>query len=238
MTIKTNQNDHGVSLVELMIAMLITSILSGMVLGTILTMSKVTAKLTEQTQDNIEVKRTLDLISTNLRGATVDPARPNQAQLVIAHPGEVKFMTYGGRGFNEPPRWIHYRAKQGKIYLVDPATKKEHVVTNYSVNGQIFRFYKWDMDAPTGKNGNCFVSLTPNELRTDQGRKSIVAVQIQIERLTSTNHNNRKKHAGSWVRLNEQISTDHPMIADRGEQWKNTCWETQLGRVASTGDTP
>lgn len=231
MTMTTMRDDRGVTLIELMMAIAITSIIGAMILSTVLTISRVTGKITEQTDDNIAAKRVLDVISTNLRGATVDPAHPSQPILEIAHPGEVKFLTYGGGGFSQPPRWMHYRAKQGKIFQVDPVTQHERPIMDSSVNGQIFRFYRWDDDGIKDKYGNCFVSLNANEMKTEEGRRSIVAVQIQIERLTSKNYNNVRKHTGAWVRLSEQIIPYHPVKGNSLESWKNTCWETQYGRI-------
>lgn len=214
-----------------MMAMMITSILGGLVMGSIYTMSKITAKLTEQTEDNIEVKSALDVISTNLRGATVDPAHPDKPQIQIAHPGEIRFLTYGGRGFSEEPRIVHYRAKKGKLYFVNPENGREIQMTERLTNGQLFRFYRWDRDATSGKHGNCFVSLNGNELKSEQSRKEIVAVQIQIERLASHTYANRRKHVGTWVRLSEQINPFDPVLGEGLDSWKNTCWETQFGRI-------
>lgn len=225
------RDDQGATLIELLMAIAITSIIGAMIMGTIFTLGRITGKITEQTDDNIAAKRVLDVISTNLRGATVDPARPTQPQLVIAHPGEVKFLTYGGRGFSEPPRWLHYRAKQGKIFQVDPVTQTERPIMTNSFNGQIFQFYRWDDDGVKDRHGNCFVSLTPDELKTEEGRRSIVAVQIQIERLSSKQYQNNRKHTGAWVRLSEQITPFDPVKGHSLETWKNTCWETQYGRV-------
>lgn len=238
MTTQTQSNDRGATLIELMMAIAITSIIGAMIMGTIFTLGRIAGKLTEQTDDNIAAKRVLDVISTNLRGATVDPAHPTQPILAIAHPGEVKFLTYGGRGFSEAPRWLHYRAKQGNIYQVDPVTQDEHLIMTNSFNGQIFRFYKWDDTGYTDKHGNCFVSLYDDELNTEEGRRSIVAVQIQIERLSSDRFFNERKHTGAWVRLSEQITPVHPVKGNSLENWKNTCWETQYGRVGTKPSAP
>ncbi|WP_336249586.1 PulJ/GspJ family protein [Stomatohabitans albus] len=226
--------DRGFTLVELLVVIAITSIVGVLVFTSFITVGNIYTRIAEHAEDSAGAKYALDVISTNIRGATVNPDRPDDPHLAIANASEIKFLTYGSSGFGQAPHWVHYRARKGVLYQVDPDTGKEHVIYSNLLPGYyIFRYYKWDYDFdPKNPYGNCFASLTNKELQTVEGRKSIVGLQVQLYSKGKDNVRSKQaRHAGAWVRLMEQIQPNDPVTGERTTNWKNTCWETQYGRV-------
>lgn len=227
-------SERGTTLVELLMVISISSIIGVLVLQSITTVSHITTRMAEHAQDSSSVKLALDTLSTNFRAATVNPERPDAPQFEIARGGEAKFLTYGYSGFSEPPHWVHYRLKRGVLYQVDPQTGQEHAIYRGIKRYEIFRFYRWDFDHKQhgDRLGNCFKALSNKELDTAEGRKSIVGLQIQLDRLGEDNiREHKKRHAGAWVRIMEQIQPQDPVTGERISDWKNRCWESQVGRI-------
>lgn len=177
-------DDRGVTLVELLMVMAITSIVGALVMATIVIVGNLVTRTTERTEEFITAKQALDEISVNLRGST--NFEQSRGRLTDAAPFAVVFYTASGRGLQQDPQLMSYLVMGDKLYRFngdyDPNTKKwdinknsqRHVLVSGLTNPNIFEFYTWNdpKKLPAGtpiSQQSCFRKLTEEELKKDPG---------------------------------------------------------------------
>lgn len=223
--------DEGVTLIELLMTIAIASIIGAMILSSIIAITNLTVRMTERAEDTIEARVTTDEITTNLRAATIDPLNPDYGVFAIASINEIKFLTRGGQGFSQPPRWVHYRSKGSDIYRVDEHGRETLMMAGLDWVSP-FRFYTFDPQFRNDGYGNCYISLDDNDLAQPEMRRRIVGMQVQINRRAGDNVRELKfSHSGEFVRIPEQTAPETVYTGERLQHWRNTCWESQVLRI-------
>lgn len=171
--------DQGVTLVELLMVMAITSVVGLLVIATVIMVGNLVTKTTERTEEFISARQVLDEISVNLRGSTNhEQAR---GRLTDAAPFAIIFYTASGRGLQQDPELMSYAVLGDTLYQfkgVYNSSSKQWDITPESpsralIRGisdpNIYEFYTWadPKKLPAGTpldKQSCFRKLTEEEL--------------------------------------------------------------------------
>ena len=239
--------DRGVTLVELMMVIAITSIVGVMVMSTIIVVGNLVRSTTERTEEFIDAKQALEEVTANLRGAT--NFEQGRGRLTDANANAVIFYTSSGEGLNAPPTLMSYVVHHNTLYHVVAGKDKDGkddigtpklvraLITGIK-NPKVFEFYTWQ--DPNKPGNKCFRVLTeaeltqPNPKRSEQGdaadglhaRNAIAGVKITL----NVNDNQNVRYKGtqghsSWVRLGESIEAKDPSTGALIQGWPQNCWE-------------
>ena len=226
-----HHDDRGVTLIELMMVIAISSVIGVMLLSSFVIVSNITVRMAERAEDAIEAKMTTDEITTTLRAATLDPASPDQGVFAVAKPNEIKFLTRAGQGYSEPPRWVHYLVQNRTIYRVAPDGKRHEMMTGLEPILP-FRFFRYDPEHGKNAYGNCYLSLDNQDLAKPEMRSMIAGMQVEIYRKARDNvREHNYSQSGEFVRIMEQAMPEHHVTGEQLHAWRNTCWETQHMRT-------
>lgn len=249
---QSRKGESGVTLVELMMTIAISSIIGAMVLTSVFLLSTIVTRMTERTEDFIDAKHALDEISVNMRSAT--NADQGRGRLTDAKPFAVIFYTSSGKGLLEKPQLMGYFSANGALYHLvagpdnnfDKPVSSRTVITGIEDNN-IFEFYTWADPKKTPGN-KCFRKLTDAELSAPpkdadgniihdpsvvgdailgrNARDSIAGVKISFK-IKKPNNARFKDSIGhtTWVRLGESIEPKDPITGALIPGWPEHCWE-------------
>lgn len=248
------KRDDGVTLVELMVVIAITSVVGLLLVGTLIMVGNLVTKTGERTEEFIDAKQALEEISANLRGAT--NADQGRGRLTDANSQAIVFYTASGEGLNAQPQLMAYIVIHNTLFHIIPGPNADwknpisnRVVLRGVTNQEAFEFYTWaDPNAAPNSPGSatelgnrCFRKLThaeltkPNPNPSENGdasnginaRNSIAGVRITLN-VKQTDNIRFKEQQGhsTWVRLGESIEPKDPMTGALIPGWPQNCWET------------
>lgn len=237
--------DRGVSLIELLMVIAITSIVGALVVGTIIVVGNLVAKTTERTEDFINSKHAIEEISVNLRGATnYEQAR---GRLTNARPNAVVFYTTSGDGLTGEPVLMSYAVLNGTLFrtvgVYDQAKRKwdfgptstHKALLNGIVDTNVFEYYTW---ADPNEQNSCFKKIDERDLDTNSSttgsenpanthaRNSIAGVKVKLKfKSTNTIRFNKIHEQTTWIRLGESIEPKDPKTGALIAGWPKNCWD-------------
>lgn len=238
----TGHGDEGVTLLELMMVMAISSVVGALVLGTIFTMGNLVTKTTEKTDDFIQARHALDEISVNLRGATGQGFSPGL--LTDTKPNRIQFNTRSGGGLETDPVTMAYEIKNGDLRQVIPGNnnnfgnpKTVRTLVRGVKNSAVFEFYTWE--DPKKPGGKCFRKIderhlskitrdpaTGRELVGIHAKNAIAGVKIALQVRDDKNARFKDNQGHStWVRLGESIEPKDPETGALIPGWPQNCWK-------------
>lgn len=236
--------DRGVTLLELLMVIAITSVVGAMVMATIIVIGNLVTKTTESSEEFIKSKQALEEISANLRGAVnTDQGR---GRLTDASSRAIVFYTASGGGLNEPPKLMSYVTHGDTLYQLIPGPNANfqkpstvRAVLKGITTTDIFEFYTW-ADPNNSAGDKCFRKLTNAELtqknpKSDKegnakdgihARNAIAGVKItlKVNPVTNVRYKDEQGHT-AWIRLGESIEPKDPTTGALIAGWPQNCWK-------------